>query len=48
MHSEQAQADKPVELYKAPKVEVIEVELAQNILANSNNNTLPDMPGEDF
>jgi len=39
----QALAKKPAELYRAPKVEVIDIELTQNILASGL-----DMSGDDW
>lgn len=43
-HLEQARVEKPVELYMAPQVEVIDIELTYNILTASLN----DMPGDDY
>ena len=40
-HLEQARAGKPVGLYTAPQVEVIDIELTQNFLGSANTNFLP-------
>ena len=45
MRREQAPSEKPVELYTAPQIEVIDIELEQNIMGSG---TLPDAPGEDW
>ncbi|HHU97013.1 MAG: hypothetical protein QM237_02745 [Bacteroidota bacterium] len=49
-HLEQARVEKPVELYMAPQVEVIDIELTHNILAPSggDNNTLPGIDDGDW
>ena len=43
---EQALTGKPVELYTAPQVEVVEIELTQNILQGSGK--LPDVDDGGF
>ena len=45
MRTEQTPTEKPAELYTAPQIEVIEIELEQNIMGSG---TLPDAPGEDW
>ena len=45
MSTEQTPTEKPVELYTAPQIEVIDIELEQNIMGSG---TLPDAPGEDW
>lgn len=47
MQLEQALAEKSAGFYRAPQVEVIDIELIHNILASPNTPTdLPDMPGD--
>ncbi len=46
MRLEQARAEKSAGLYRAPQVEVIDIELTHNILASGDQ--LNDMPGEDY
>ncbi|MGI6572872.1 MAG: hypothetical protein ACOX19_05565 [Fermentimonas sp.] len=41
---EQIPTNKPVELYSAPQIEVIEIELTQNILQPSNGEGTFDLP----
>lgn len=46
---EQARVEKPVGLYMAPQVEVIDIELTHNILAPSGgDNTLPGIDDGDW
>ncbi len=42
-HLEQVQVEKPAGLYRAPQVEVIDIELTHNFLGSGD---IPDMPGD--
>lgn len=44
----QSLAKKPAELYRAPKVEVIDIELTQNFLGSTGGGEIPDMSGDDW
>ena len=46
MRTEQAPTEKPAELYTAPQIDVIDIELVQNIMGSTD--TLPDIPLEDW
>lgn len=44
-HLEQVQVEKPAGLYRAPQMEVIDIELTHNFLG-SGDGQLQDMPGD--
>ncbi|MDD7447649.1 MAG: hypothetical protein SPJ29_03995 [Phocaeicola sp.] len=36
------------QLYVAPRIEVVDIEMSQNILAGSGDGVLPDFGGQDW